>query len=71
MVAGLQPKDDVRPMAAALERETEALMLVGHLPFLGRLVGQLVAADADSAVVRFTNAGIVCLCREEDQWSID
>ncbi len=70
-VKGLQPKDDVVPMAATLERETADVMLVGHLPFLARLVGRLVVGDADSDVVRFTNAGIVCLSRAENQWTIE
>lgn len=69
-VSGLDPTDEVRPVAAALERETDALMLVGHLPFLERLAGQLVAADPDQAVARFTNGGILCLGREEGRWSI-
>lgn len=70
-VAGLKPNDDVHSMAATLEAETEAVMLVGHLPFLGRLVGFLVAGDPDATVVRFRNAGIVCLRREEERWSVN
>ena len=68
---GLEPNDDVRPIAATLKAEAESVMLVGHLPFLSRLVGLLVAADADAAVVRFTNAGIVCLHRDEGRWLMD
>lgn len=70
-VVGLGPTDDVEPVAAGLEGETEALMLVGHLPFLARLVGRLVAGDAERAPVRFTNAGIVCLRRDDGQWAIE
>ncbi len=69
--AGLGPRDNVLLMAAALEHEPESLMLVGHLPFLGRLAGQLVVADAGASVVRFTNAGIVCLWRDQNGWGID
>jgi phosphohistidine phosphatase len=46
-------------------------MLVGHLPFLSRLVGLLVAGKPDAVVVRFRNAGIVCLRREEERWSVN
>ncbi len=70
-VTGLGPKDDVHPIAQALGTASEPVMLVGHLPFLDRLVGQLVAADADASVVRFTSAGIVCLSREGDRWRIE
>jgi len=70
-VEGLKPNDDAYAMAATLAAETEPLMLVGHLPFLGRLVGVLVTGEADAVVVRFRNAGIVCLHREESRWSVD
>lgn len=70
-VAGLKPNDDVHAVAATLAAEAEPVMLVGHLPFLGRLVGVLVTGEADAVVIRFRNAGIVCLHREESRWSVD
>jgi phosphohistidine phosphatase len=70
-VGGLKPNDDVRSMAATLEAEPEAVMLVGHLPFLSRLVGLLVASDPDAVVVRFRNAGLVCLRYDGGGWSVD
>ncbi len=70
-VPGLKPNDDVRLVAAALETETEAVMLIGHMPFLSRLVGLLVAGNRDTVVVGFRNSGIVCLRRQERQWSVD
>lgn len=70
-VGGLKPNDDVSPLAEALANETETVMLVGHLPFLGRLVSLLVAGDRTMEVVRFRNAGLVCLGRREGQWSVE
>jgi phosphohistidine phosphatase len=69
-VSGLAPNDDVRPVAEALTRESQAVMLVGHLPFLARLAGLLVTGNPDRSVVQFRNAGIVCLAREEDRWLV-
>jgi phosphohistidine phosphatase len=37
---GLGPDDDVRPIADSLAAADHRLMIVGHLPFLGRLVSQ-------------------------------
>lgn len=69
-VSGLAPNDNVRPVAEALAREAQPVMLVGHLPFLARLAGLLVTGNLDRSVVQFRNAGIVCLARQEDRWLI-
>ncbi len=66
---GLGPLDDV----AALDVENlKDTMIVGHLPFMQKLVAYLVAGDAGKApVVKFQNGGIVCLkYDEEDGWYI-
>ena len=70
-VTGLGPMDDVNPVAEALNREEENLMLIGHLPFLSRLTSRLITGDPDIPIVRFGNAGIVCLIHEDSQWIID
>ena len=67
-VPGLGPVDDVKPIAETLDETPNALMLVGHLPFMERLTGQLVTGDADSPVISFINAGIVCLERGPKRW---
>jgi phosphohistidine phosphatase len=69
-VSGLAPMDDVQPVADALEGESQPVMLVGHLPFLARLAGLLLAGDADNQVVRFRTGGIVCLARGEERWQV-
>ena len=67
---GLNPNDDVQPVVDSLNRETESLMLVGHLPFMGRLVGCLVVGDPEQTVADFDAAGVVVLQRDDDRWSI-
>lgn len=69
-IPGLAPKDDVRPVAEALQGETQPVMLVGHLPFLDRLASLLVTGDAGASVVRFQMGGIVCLVREVEKWAV-
>ena len=68
---GLTPLDSVNPVAASLQGQQDSIMLVGHLPHLSRLVGMLVTGNPDKVVVRFRNAGIVCLSQQEENWAID
>jgi phosphohistidine phosphatase len=68
--SGLDPNDDVRPVGEQLRRESKTVMLVGHLPFLSRLVGYLVAGDPDQEVVLFEASSLVVLSREDSQWLV-
>ena len=70
-VKGLNPNDEVTQVAASLHGEQESIMIVGHLPHLSRLVSLLVTGNPDNVVVRFRNAGIVCLIQQEENWAID
>jgi phosphohistidine phosphatase len=69
--SGLNPMDDVRLVADELREHSGSLMLVGHLPFMSRLTGLLVAGDPEREVVRFQNAGVVSLRANEDRWSVE
>ncbi len=70
-VEGLKPNDDPRPTVESLRSGHESLMFVGHLPYLSRLVSLLVVGDPEGGVIRFRQAGIVCLTREEGKWAIN
>jgi len=70
-VKGLSPNDDVAPVAASLRGVQASVMLVGHLPHLSRLVSLLLTGNPEIEVVRFRNAGIVCLTQQEGKWAVD
>ncbi len=61
--SGLNPQDDVTGLAAALRGEDD-WMLVGHMPFMAKLASHLVTGQAEPAIFRFQNGGIVCLEEE-------
>lgn len=65
------PNDTVASVAAGLDSVAD-LMLVGHLPFLERLVSLLTTGEEDFRLFRFQNGGIVCLDRQPDEsrWHI-
>lgn len=66
---GLAPNDPVGVTAKELSSFDEDLMIVGHMPFLGKLASALVAgdesADESADVVAFQQGGIICLERDE------
>lgn len=64
----MNPHDDVRAFGEKLIDAPDSLMIVGHLPFLSRLVGLLVAGDPEMIVVRFSNSGIVGLDFDGGHW---
>ena len=66
----IDPNDDIFYALDMIE-QTENIMIVGHLPFLGKLTSYLVTGDEDEPVVQFTTAGIVCLDKDrEGKWKI-
>jgi phosphohistidine phosphatase len=59
-VTGIAPMDDVAAFSTQVDiRENE--MIVGHLPFLEKLVAYLITAKTSPPVFRMQNGGIVCL----------
>jgi phosphohistidine phosphatase len=71
MQEGLKPLDDPAAFAATIA-DTDNLLVVGHLPFMEKLVAHLVTGSMESPVLKFINGGIVCLDRESvgDHWYI-
>jgi phosphohistidine phosphatase len=68
---GLGPKDQVAPTKQALERTGGDVMIVGHLPFLGKLVALLVTGSEANEIVEFQFGGVVCAERRDDRkWKI-
>jgi phosphohistidine phosphatase len=69
---GLAPMDDPDIWADRLAGMDEDIMLVGHLPHLGRLAALLMSGDKERNVINFQMGGAVRLRRmEAGQWAID
>jgi phosphohistidine phosphatase len=62
----LAPKDPVAPLKQAIEQSAGDLMIVGHLPFLGKFAALLVADNEDADIVAFKFGCVVCVERIED-----
>ena len=65
------PDDDVRSLLESLAPAGDDLVLVGHMPFLARLAGALLAGAAEAQPVAFQKGGVVCLARSADgPWQV-
>ncbi|QMT60907.1 phosphohistidine phosphatase SixA [Legionella sp. PC997] len=69
---GLSPLDDVNPIANEINQQTHDLMLVGHMPFMGKLIGKLVLLDEERSIIALIPGTIVCLEKtNEGKWLIN
>lgn len=69
---GLNPHDDVVTFANNLEEHDDDLFVVGHLPFMNRLIGQLVLRDENKECVAFQTGTLVCLEKiDPGRWIIE
>ncbi len=69
--SGLKPLDSPGPCAFKLEEHPEDLLIVGHMPFLGKLVACLITEREDIEMVAFRPGTLACLERgEEGSWVI-
>jgi phosphohistidine phosphatase len=69
-VPDLDPMADPGVWSAHLASMTEDVMLVGHLPHLSRLAGLLLTGDPEREIVRFRNAGVICIEKGEGEWRL-
>jgi phosphohistidine phosphatase len=68
---GLGPKDKVATTKEALEQAGGDVMIVGHLPFLGKLVALLVTGSEANEIVEFQFGSVVCIERRDDgKWKV-
>ncbi len=71
-VADLGPSDDVAPVASRLESTGDgSVMLVGHLPFMGRLASYLLIGDTDTEPLHFRTGAVACLSNSEQGWMLE
>jgi phosphohistidine phosphatase len=65
VISGINPKDDVRKFAESIVSGSD-LMVIGHMPFMQRLVSYLATGSEEIKIYQFQNSGIVCLDADEE-----
>jgi phosphohistidine phosphatase len=63
---GLKPNDPVEVAQQIIESSREDVMLVGHLPHLGRLAAALITGDSELELMNFATAAVACLDRDAE-----
>ncbi|MGA8259668.1 MAG: phosphohistidine phosphatase SixA [Arenicellales bacterium] len=68
---GLGPSDSVEDFAAGLASSGEGLLLVGHMPFVGRLAS-LLLGNRERNILSFQPGAVAALRRDEDgAWMLE
>lgn len=71
-VDGIGPNDPVEAFPATLHPFNQDTMVVGHLPFMARLVSYLLSGQSEAETVAYEPGSVVCLVRDEEQhWRIE
>ena len=74
-IDGINPNDSVEAFAQQVMNWNENVLVVGHLPFMAKLVTWLVIDSVDVSLVSYQPGSVVCLESAEDghwqlQWMI-
>jgi len=70
-ITGIVPLDSARGFASTVNAWTADTMVVGHQPFMGKLVSHLLTGDEASMTVAFRPGSVVCLGREDgESWQL-
>ena len=68
---GLSPNDSVESFVQHVEEWGEDLLIVGHLPFMAKLVARLATGFEERSIVAFRPGSIVCLeTGEGPDWQV-
>ena len=65
-IAGIDPNDPVEAFAKSVCDWKEDTVVVGHQPFMGRLVSLLLTGDPAIKTVAFAPGSVACLERNEN-----
>jgi len=69
--AGLGPQDPLEKLSSEIASWSVDTLIVGHLPYLGRLASLLLVSDPDRPLLAFQPGSMVCLEKDaEGQWAL-
>ena len=70
-ISGINPNDAVDEFIPSIEHINTPTMIVGHLPFMAKLVSQLLLGQDEKAIVEYQPGSVVCLGKDDNNdWVI-
>jgi len=69
-IGGLCPDDDPFIIKAQVDAFAQSVLLVSHLPYLGRLAALMTTGDSERPFIDFAPATLVCLTRQVNRWKL-
>jgi phosphohistidine phosphatase len=71
VIDGINPNDPVQELSLKVHKLKHNTMIVGHLPFMAKMVSYLVTGNEDSTIVAYKPGSVVCLQQDhEEHWQI-
>lgn len=71
VVEGIAPNDVIEPFVQRLDEWREDTLVVGHLPFMAKLVATLVTGTEEPVVTAYLPGSVVCVeSSEGGEWQI-
>ncbi len=67
---GLGPNDDISSTMTIIEYSQQPIIIVGHLPHLGKLLSELVVHNQNAELVSFDAGSVVCLAKGDKRWNL-
>lgn len=67
---GLDETDSIDELVDQIEHWQDDTMLVGHMPFMSRLVSALVVDEPYHHLINFVPGTVVCLEKQAQQWLV-
>ena len=71
-LSGLNPLDSVTSFEETITKASEDALVVGHLPFMARLVAKMISGSEEPDLIAFQPGSLVCLaCGDDSEWRIE
>ena len=69
---GLNPVDDIQNLLSEINTTPENLLVVGHLPFMNKLIGKMVNNEEHQELTLMQPGTMLCLDKiDESKWIIE